>query len=40
MTKKSKKFVCRICGKNNGGEFAIGVCEPCSCIALVDMVAG
>ena len=24
------KFKCRLCGKNNGGEFAVGICEPCS----------
>ncbi len=24
------KFICRLCGKNNGGEFAVGICEPCS----------
>jgi len=37
---KTKEFKCRLCGKNNGGEFAVGICEPCSDIALTDMVAG
>jgi len=34
------KFKCSQCGKNNGGEFASGVCEPCADILLTDMVAG
>lgn len=35
-----KQFKCRICGKNNGGEFAVGVCEPCANIAMIDFIAG
>jgi len=34
------KFICRLCNKNNGGEFAVGICEPCSMDALNDMVCG
>jgi len=34
------KFICRRCGKNNGGEFAVGICEPCSDTVLMDMVCG
>ena len=29
-TTNSENFRCRHCGKNNGGEFAVGICEPCS----------
>jgi len=37
---KQEEFICRLCGKNNGGEFAVGICELCANMALVDMVAG
>lgn len=37
---KSKIFICRLCGKNNGGEFAVGICEPCSDTVLMDGVCG
>ena len=30
ITTNSSKFRCKMCGKNNGGEFAVGICELCS----------
>ena len=30
ITTNSSKFRCKNCGKNNGGEFSVGICESCA----------